>query len=81
MAAISSNPCLELIERFLAQRVEALLSLRAHLHDPGRRQDTQMPRNPGLMDVHALDNVAHGAFPQLHRLDDAKAGWISERLK
>lgn len=40
-----------------------------------------MTRYPGLMDVHALDNVAYGAFPRLHRLDDAKAGWISERLK
>jgi hypothetical protein len=39
-----------------------------------------VPRNPGLMDVHALDNVAYGAFPRLHRPDDANAGWISECL-
>ena len=81
VAAISRHPGLELVECFLAQRVEALLSLRAHLHDAGLGQDTQVPRNPGLMDVHAFDNVAYGAFPRLHRLDNAKAGRVGQGMK
>lgn len=81
MAAIRGHPILKLVEGFLAQRVKALLPVGAHLHDPGLCQDTQVPRHAGLMDVHALDNVADGTFAGLHRLDDAKAGWISECLE
>src|SRR6266851_2241936 len=81
VAAISRHPCLKLVESFLAQGVEALLPVGAHLHDPRLRQDAQVPGNTGLMDVHAFDNVAYGAFARLHRLDDAKAGWISECMK
>src|SRR5258708_11251884 len=81
MVAVSRHPCIELVECFLAQRIKALLPVGAHLHDPRLRQDAQVSRNTGLMDVHALDNVADGAFARLHRLDDAKAGWISERMK
>jgi len=81
VAAISRHPCLKLIEGFLAQRVEALLPVGAHLHDPRLCQDAQVSRNTGLMDVHALDNVADGTFARLHRFEDAKAGWISECME
>jgi len=44
-------------------------------------QDPQVPRHAGLMDVHPLDDVAHGAFPMPHRLDDAQAGRVSQGLE
>ena len=78
MAAISRHPGFELLEGLRAQRVEALLSVGAHLHDPRLRQDPQVPGNAGLVNVHAFDDVADGAFARLHRLDDTKAGWIGE---
>src|ERR1700737_1131662 len=81
LAAIPRPPGLELVERFLAQRVEALLSVRAHLHDPRLGQDAQVPRNAGLVDVHALDDVADGALPRLHRLDDAKTGRVRKGVE
>src|SRR5262249_40241775 len=81
VAAISCHPCLKSIEGFLAQRGKALLPVGAHLHDPRPCQRAQVSRNTGLMDVHALDDVADGAFARLHRLNNAKAGWICESLK
>src|SRR5882724_1676493 len=81
VAAISRHPCIKLVECFLAQRVEALLPVGAHLHDPRLRQDAQVSRNTGLMDIHALDNVADGALPRLHRLDDAKTGRVAEGVE
>src|ERR1700732_1031675 len=81
VTAIPRHPCIELVERFLAQRIQALLPVGTHLHDAGLRQDAQVSRNTGLVDVHALDDVADGAFPRPHGLDDAKTGRICEGVK
>jgi len=81
VATISGHPCIKLVEGFFAQRVEAFLPVGAYLHDLRLGQDAQVSRNAGLMDVHALDNVADSAFARLHCLDDAKPGWIRERLE
>src|SRR5437016_4284729 len=67
VAAISRHPRIKAVECFLAQRIKALLPVGAHLHNPRLRQDAQVSRNTGLMDVHALDNVAHSglSFPKI----------------
>jgi hypothetical protein len=38
-------------------------------------------RNPRLMDVHALDDIADRAFARLHRLDDAKASRVGQSME
>src|ERR1700722_8857693 len=81
VTAISRHPGVELVERPFAQRVETLLSVGAHLHDAGVRQNTQVPRHAGLVDVHGLDDVADGAFPRLHRFGDAKPGRVREGVE
>ena len=81
MAAIGDDPCFKLVERFLAQRVKTLLPIWTHLHDAGLGEDSQVSRNAGLLDVHAFDNVSHGALPRSHRLHDAKASRIGQGMK
>ena len=81
VAAVARDPGLDLIERFLAQRIEPLLSVGTHLHDAGVGEDAQMPRNAGLLDVHACDDFADRALARLYRLQDAQPRRIGERVK
>ena len=81
MATVLSDPGLQPLESFSAQRIEPHLAVGAHLHDASLGEDSQMPRHTGLLNVHAPHDVADGTFARLHDLDDSKPGWIGESLK
>jgi len=81
VASVSRDPRLELFERFSSQRIETSLSVGPHLHDAGFREDAQVTRDAGLMDIHAVDDVADRAFARLHCLDDLKTGRIGQGLQ
>lgn len=78
---ISLHPGLELDEAFLAQRIEALLSIGAHLHHTCLSKNAQVTRHARLVNVHALADIAYCEFLQLHRFDDAKTDWVSESME
>ena len=81
MAAVPRHPRVELFERLLAQRIETPLRVRAHLHDARVRKDAQMPGDAGLVDVHALDEIAHSALARPDCLDQTKSGRIRKGME
>jgi hypothetical protein len=81
MTPILRHPGFEFVERFLAQGVETLLSVRTHLYDPGFRQDAKVPRYARLVNLHSPDDVVHRALAGLHCLEDAKPGRVRQGLK
>lgn len=77
-AAIASEPDFELLKRIGPQRVQTLLSKRAH-HDEARIiQYSKVSRYSGLMDPRVLDDLTHRLLTALQRLDNAPPGAIGE---
>ena len=79
--AVAVDPGVDPAERFGPQGVEPPLAVRAHLDDAGVVEDAQMARDAGLMDVHPLNQVAHRALADPHRLHDTHPRRVAEGLE
>src|SRR5437867_12209490 len=80
-AAVLSIPFVQLAEWLRAQRVEALLPLRPHAHDPCLVKDAKVPRDARLLNVHGFHERVHGALACPERLHDPTARRIGEDLE
>src|SRR5262245_56432425 len=75
------DPRAELPERLRPQRVQTPRPVGPDLDEPGLLQDPQVPRHPGLVDVHFRDEVVHRLLTFEQGPDDLKAAGIGQRLQ
>lgn len=80
-AAVAGEPGFELAEGVGPQRIQALLSERAHRDEARFIEYPQMSRDSGLMDPRVPDDLAHRLLTAFQRLDNTAPGAIGERLE
>jgi hypothetical protein len=79
--AIAGEPGVELAEGLGPQRVQALLTVRAHRDEARFMEYPQVPRDSGLLDSAVPDDLTHRLLAAFQRLDDVTPGAIGEGLE
>jgi hypothetical protein len=78
--AIGRNPSVKVLERFRAERVEALLTVWPDLNETRFVQNPKVPRNAGLVDRNVVDDVVHGQLTIPKDFDDPETRGVGECL-
>jgi hypothetical protein len=80
-AAVARHPGIKLAERLGTQRIKAPLSIGPHLNEPRLKQNAQVPRDAGLMDVEPAHYIVHLLLAAAKHFDDAAAGRVGDGLE
>ncbi len=79
--SVFGKPRIELPEWLGFQGIKAALPIRSHRYETCLVQNTEMPRDPGLMDPGIDNNVANLVLAAAQRFDNATTSWVSENLE
>jgi hypothetical protein len=79
--AIRRDPSVKVLERFRAERVEALLTVWPHLNETRFVQNPKVPRNARLVDLNVADDVVHRQLTIPKDFDDPETRRVGERLE
>lgn len=66
---VLAYPRIDISERLRPERVEALLSVGPHLHEPRLLEDAEVPRYARLVDIDVADNLVDRALAAAQDFD------------
>jgi hypothetical protein len=80
--SIRGDPGIELAEGFRAQGIKAPGSFRTDLYEARVLENTQVPRDAGLVDMSGLDDVVDGLFATPQKgFHDQESGRVGQGLE